>query len=535
MTVRRPLAPDGAGGLSQLAPTDTIEPALLLGTALPAYARGLGLLNQYDPVNRSYNLKASNSQNAMAGIQTAKAGGVGAGLFIGDSLMDGGINLGSSTFDRLHAIPMVFRDAIGAPSGGTGLVRSCDLTYQDARITTSGTWTKNTSNQSSVANGATMTFASDQMTTCAGVWLAGGSGTGACTVAVDGGAPTTVTANSGTTGAGNWVTFTGLNLAKHTVVVTLTSTTIVVVLAFEAWNTTGFIAHNVSQGGSTVSGTGTGSWTDTGSNRPFPIFGITAAYQSGSISQVHVELAGNDLQAGTSVSAIVAALTTLVGNIRAAFTAADIFLHLIPQANQLPVPTNQALWNSYWAAMYQLADTLDCALFDWQDMLGGYAKEVTNGLTGDTVAHLNRAGYNVVAQHVARPFSTFDLNTLDQRVANQFPWEQVYSAKGTLTTSTGALRLYNDTGRRLYFGSVRAAVGTAPTGAALIVDVKKNGTSIWATTTGNRPTIAISGFTATGGAPDTAFIDPGEYFTVDVLQVGSTIAGADLTVKARYL
>lgn len=521
-------------GVAPSGPSDTATVATL-ERDWPSYAQGLGLVNKYDPLTHAYNFKGSNTQYAMAGIQTAKAGGVGAGLFMGDSLFDGGLNLGGSTFDRLHAIPMVFRDALGAPSGGTGLVRACDYTFQDARITTSGTWTKNVSNQSSVANAATMTFASDQMTTCAGVWLAGGSGTGSCTVAVDGGTPTTVTANSGTTGAGNWVTFTGLNLAKHTVVVTLTSTTIVVVLAFEAWNTTGFISHNVSQGGSTVSGTGTSSWTDTGSNRPFPIFGITAAYQSGTISQVHVELAGNDLQASASVSTIVTALTTLVGNIRAAFTAADVFLHLIPQANALPVPTNQALWNSYWAAMYQLADTLDCALFDWQDMLGGYAKEVTNGLTGDTVAHLNRAGYNVVAQHVARPFSTFDLNTLDQRVGNQFPWQQTYSAKGALTTSTGALRIYNDTGRRIYFNAIRASVGTAPTGATLIVDVLKGGTSIWNVTTANRPTIAISGFTAAAAAPDTAFMDPGEYLTVNVSQVGSTIAGSDLTVQIRYL
>ena len=41
--------------------------------------------------------------------------------------------------------------------------------------------------------------------------------------------------------------------------------------------------------------------------------------------------------------------------------------------------------------------------------------------------------------------------------------------------------------------SVRAMVNTAPTGAAIIVDILKNGTTIWGTNPGNRPTIAISG------------------------------------------
>lgn len=81
---------------------------------------------------------------------------------------------------------------------------------------------------------------------------------------------------------------------------------------------------------------------------------------------------------------------------------------------------------------------------------------------------------------------------------------------------------------------VSAAVNTAPTGASIILDVNKNGTSIFPITT--KPTIAIGAFD-TGASeviPDTTGILDGDYLQIDVDQVGSTIAGADLTVFVRY-
>lgn len=102
---------------------------------------------------------------------------------------------------------------------------------------------------------------------------------------------------------------------------------------------------------------------------------------------------------------------------------------------------------------------------------------------------------------------------------------------GAVSTVTGALRWYNDTGSVLNINSIRASVGTAPTGATLICDVKINGTSAFATTTANRPTIAVSTNTATAGTPDTTTLQPGDYVTWDVLQVGSTVAGSNLTLS----
>jgi hypothetical protein len=81
--------------------------------------------------------------------------------------------------------------------------------------------------------------------------------------------------------------------------------------------------------------------------------------------------------------------------------------------------------------------------------------------------------------------------------------------------------------------SVAATVGTAPTGASLIVDVNKNGTTIF-TTQANRPTVAISGNASSDAVPDVTAVAAGDYITVDVDQIGSTVAGSDLCVILRY-
>lgn len=104
------------------------------------------------------------------------------------------------------------------------------------------------------------------------------------------------------------------------------------------------------------------------------------------------------------------------------------------------------------------------------------------------------------------------------------------ATSGTIATATGALRWYNDTGSDLTILSTRASVGTAPTGATLIVDINLAGATIF-TTQASRPTIAVSTNTAQGGAPDVATIPAGSYLTFDVDQIGSTVAGSNLQVQ----
>lgn len=106
-----------------------------------------------------------------------------------------------------------------------------------------------------------------------------------------------------------------------------------------------------------------------------------------------------------------------------------------------------------------------------------------------------------------------------------------FARAGTLSVGAGTFRVYNDCGDTLSIKSVRASAGTAPTGASIIVDVNVNGTTIF-TTQANRPAIAAAANTS-GKVTNhnVTTIGDGSYFTVDVDQVGSGAAGADLTVQ----
>lgn len=68
---------------------------------------------------------------------------------------------------------------------------------------------------------------------------------------------------------------------------------------------------------------------------------------------------------------------------------------------------------------------------------------------------------------------------------------------------------------------------TAPTGDSIILDVKINGTSIFATTPANRPTIAAEATTGSAGTPDTVDFSAGDRISVEYVQIGSGTAGAD--------
>ncbi len=107
---------------------------------------------------------------------------------------------------------------------------------------------------------------------------------------------------------------------------------------------------------------------------------------------------------------------------------------------------------------------------------------------------------------------------------------------GTLTAAAFGGRYYNTQNVPLKIVRIHASVGTAPTGASLIFDVKINGTTVF-TSAGDRPTIVASAFaTAAAGVAATKSGDaitllPGQYLTVEATQVGSSVAGADANVQ----
>lgn len=81
--------------------------------------------------------------------------------------------------------------------------------------------------------------------------------------------------------------------------------------------------------------------------------------------------------------------------------------------------------------------------------------------------------------------------------------------------------------------AIYAVVNTAPTGASILIDINKNGTSIWNSNPNNRITIA-AGQTQPADYPilsfDTSSLSAGDKLTLDIDQVGSTVAGETLTV-----
>lgn len=110
----------------------------------------------------------------------------------------------------------------------------------------------------------------------------------------------------------------------------------------------------------------------------------------------------------------------------------------------------------------------------------------------------------------------------------------ISSGAQTLTTDNHLKFVMPENG--VYVGAV-AHLGTVNTGATFIVDVNKDGTTLYTTQT-RRPIIAISAATKTSTETATADITglpKGSVISVDIDQIGSTVAGSDLTVSVSYL
>lgn len=102
-----------------------------------------------------------------------------------------------------------------------------------------------------------------------------------------------------------------------------------------------------------------------------------------------------------------------------------------------------------------------------------------------------------------------------------------YSIAGPVAVASGTIPIGVPYGSYTLLG-VRTWVTTAPTGASLICDLNKNGTTVFSTQ-GNRPTIA-NGATDSGAivTPNITSLTAGDILTLDVDQKGSTVAGSNL-------
>lgn len=97
----------------------------------------------------------------------------------------------------------------------------------------------------------------------------------------------------------------------------------------------------------------------------------------------------------------------------------------------------------------------------------------------------------------------------------------VFSATGALTEKVGLSRLYVE--RATTLTKVRAAVGVPSTGSGVVVAYLLNDMKLGE--------IEIAEGESTGLATLSQSVASGDFFTVDIEQVGSTFSGADLTVS----
>lgn len=125
-----------------------------------------------------------------------------------------------------------------------------------------------------------------------------------------------------------------------------------------------------------------------------------------------------------------------------------------------------------------------------------------------------------------------EVNANNTALANAILPTFVFTIVGTIGTGTNltpALIVHNS----LTISKAYAYVKTAPTGATIIIDILKNGTSIWNVTPANKLTIAVSTQTASQTSFDTTTLAEGDILTLNINQVGSTVAGTDLTVELK--
>ena len=135
---------------------------------------------------------------------------------------------------------------------------------------------------------------------------------------------------------------------------------------------------------------------------------------------------------------------------------------------------------------------------------------ITNSMIRN-VANANPAGAAYKAYVDARTIKTIVFTNAYAMIVGSSPFKIRFPMAGTIT-------------------GVYGYVGTAPTGANAIIDINVDGTSIW-NSGANRFTIMAGNTSANQTTINNPTITAGQVVTMDIDQIGSSVAGSDLTIN----
>lgn len=104
------------------------------------------------------------------------------------------------------------------------------------------------------------------------------------------------------------------------------------------------------------------------------------------------------------------------------------------------------------------------------------------------------------------------------------PLTKTLDYTGTLAVSSGTKKWWIN--RSFNISRAIGYLDTAPTGAAIILRLNKNGANVGLFT--------VNASSSSFSTSTNISVTQGDYLTVDVVQVGSTVAGSDLSLMFEY-
>lgn len=153
----------------------------------------------------------------------------------------------------------------------------------------------------------------------------------------------------------------------------------------------------------------------------------------------------------------------------------------------------------------------------------------------DVTRNLGSAGYKFNTIYGAKvtgllsPIDSGDAATkayVDGQVSDSYI---TLTHTGTLSAFTGSKRWYAP--KNITISRIVVRVDTAPTGSGVVIQINKTSSGV---TTNHQLTVADGTTKTTDNSPTLSSMLVDDYLTVDIISVGSTTAGENLTVEITY-